>query len=67
MSDSTPDNITIICDQPLAAKLGLSLVTLWRLRQDPKSGFLQKIPISKGIGGTRAAEVAAWLEKRSGR
>ena len=65
VSDTVIDNLTLIRDKQVAAKLGVSLVTLWRMRQDPQVGFPQKIQISKGVGGTRVADLTAWLETRA--
>ena len=62
MPDTT-DNLTIIRDKQLAERLGVSTVTLWRMRDD----LPPKIRISKGISGRRLADVEQWLEKRSAR
>jgi predicted DNA-binding transcriptional regulator AlpA len=63
--DTQTEKTTLVRDKELAARLGVSLVTLWRMRQDPALEFPQKIQISKGIGGTRLSDVSTWLERRS--
>jgi predicted DNA-binding transcriptional regulator AlpA len=64
VSNTPTDNITLIRDKALAAKLGVSLVTLWRMRDD----LPPKIHISRGVSGRRLTDVEAWLnEKRSSR
>jgi predicted DNA-binding transcriptional regulator AlpA len=62
VSDTT-DSITLIRDKQLATKLGVSLVTLWRMRDD----LPPKIRISKGVSGRRLSDVEQWLERRSSR
>lgn len=61
MSEHSSDSITIVSDKKLAEMLGVSSVTLWRMRGDlPK-----KIQISAGRNGRRLSDVAQWLEKRA--
>ena len=60
MSDSTPDNLTILRRKKLAEMLGVSPVTLWRMRDDLPA----PVQISQGISGWRQTDVAQWLEKR---
>jgi predicted DNA-binding transcriptional regulator AlpA len=61
VSDTTTDNTTIIRRKALAERLGVSEVTLWRMRADLPA----PIQISKGVKGWRAGDIATWLEKRS--
>jgi predicted DNA-binding transcriptional regulator AlpA len=57
----TTDNLTIIRRKALAQRLGVSDVTLWRMRDElPKP-----VQISKGISGWRAGDIAQWLERRA--
>lgn len=60
MSHTDPDNLTILRDRPLAKMLGVSTVTLWRMRAD----LPPKIQISKGISGRRLSDVKAWMDDR---
>jgi hypothetical protein len=57
------DNLTIVRDQKLAEMLDVSLVTLWRMRDD----LPPKVQISKGIKGRRLSDLKVWFEKRAAR
>jgi len=63
VSDNTTDKITILRRAELAARLGVSTVTLWRMRDE----LPPQIQISKGIVGWRQSDIAAWLETRASR
>jgi predicted DNA-binding transcriptional regulator AlpA len=57
------DNFTIIRRKALAQALGVSTVTLWRMRDE----LPPQVQISKGISGWRQSDIHAWIEKRSTR
>jgi predicted DNA-binding transcriptional regulator AlpA len=54
------DHTKILRRKDLADRLGISTVTLWRLRDE----LPPQIRISKGITGWRESGIAAWLESR---
>jgi predicted DNA-binding transcriptional regulator AlpA len=60
---TTTDHLTIIRPKALARELGVSSVTLWRLRQ--RRDIPAPIQISSGVVGWRRSDIEAWLEKRS--
>jgi predicted DNA-binding transcriptional regulator AlpA len=57
------DHLQIISDKRLAELLGVSTVTLWRMR----ASLPPKIQISPGRNGRRLSDVSAWLEQRAAR
>jgi predicted DNA-binding transcriptional regulator AlpA len=54
------DSISIIRNKELARRLGVSEVTLWRMRSE----LPPKVRISKGVQGWRASDISRWLESR---
>jgi predicted DNA-binding transcriptional regulator AlpA len=61
MSTNNTDNLTIIRKKQLAAQLGVSPVTLWRMRNE----LPPQVQISRGVRGWRERDIAGWLAKRS--
>ena len=49
--------------KPLAKRLGVSTVTLWRMRQ--RHEFPEPVQISRGAIGWRESDVQAWLDAKS--
>jgi predicted DNA-binding transcriptional regulator AlpA len=58
---SNTDSIGIIRSKELAQRLGVSQVTLWRMRAD----LPPKVRISQRIQGWRQTDIQAWLESRT--
>jgi predicted DNA-binding transcriptional regulator AlpA len=52
----------MIRPRPLAQRLGLSVTTIWRLRQ--KHEFPEPVRISKGACAWREADIAVWVQQR---
>jgi predicted DNA-binding transcriptional regulator AlpA len=61
VSDTTTDTISIIRSKALAQRLGVSEVTLWRMRKE----LPPKVRISQRVQGWRQSDIAAWLERRT--
>ena len=58
--NQTRDNLTILRRKDLA-RLGVSTVTVWRLRNE----LPPAIQVSKGVRGWRASDIADWLDSRA--
>jgi predicted DNA-binding transcriptional regulator AlpA len=62
-SKPTPDNdLQVIRPRQLAANLGVSTVTLWRMRQ--RRELPEPIVISSGAKGWRRAAIEEWLNAK---
>jgi predicted DNA-binding transcriptional regulator AlpA len=61
VSDTTTDSISIIRSKALAQRLGVSEVTLWRMRHQ----LPPKVRISQRVQGWRQSDIQAWLESRT--
>ena len=54
----------IIRPRNMPQETGLSRTSIWRLENDPASGFPRRIRLSAGAVGYRRDQVEAWLESR---
>jgi prophage regulatory protein len=64
---ATPSNLNdaldrIIRPRELAARIGLSLATIWRLRR--RGDLPDPIRLSPGCVGWRTSDIEAWLANR---
>jgi len=63
VSTAPNHDITIIRRKALARELGISPVTLWRMRDE----LPPPIQISEGVTGWRRSDIAAWQDRRRAR
>jgi predicted DNA-binding transcriptional regulator AlpA len=62
-TDTASPEITLVRRKALAKALGVSEVTLWRLRDE----LPRAVEISKGVRAWRQSDISAWLETRTAR
>lgn len=65
---ATPSSLNldqIIRPRELANRIGLSLATIWRLRQ--RGDLPEPLRLSPGCVGWRASDIQAWLASRADR
>ncbi len=64
---SAPETIEdrILSGREVSAFTGLHPVTLWRLWNDPQSGFPKPLKLTKVRNGWRLSAIEAWLERRA--